>query len=143
MRSNTGCDFLFDTFDAFLYDAEARQTYQQCYFLSLELADVMSVLTQLTMPVRTGTVLVPADTPDGVVGGYVVIVAGGDLEIAYRINMAPPGNDPAYIYCTGTGSITAAGTCKMNRCDHQTAHYAVVGAVAATGARCYHTCYQL
>jgi len=133
MSSYTGCDFDTSTFSNFIYDAEARQTYQQCYILPLDVAEYASVEAPLTTLVRTGIIPVPPPTTTLWRAGTRSLVANGELEVAYRINTAQPGDDSAYICFTSSGSVTAADTCKINRCDLQTTHFAAISDAACNG----------
>ena len=44
-------------------------------------------------------------------------------------------------YCTGRGTVTEAGTCRMNVCT-QTPNFITIG-TGLSGDDCYHTCYYV
>ena len=134
--------FATSTFSNFFYDAEARQTYQQYYILPLNVADFRP--RRLRSPRSCARASSPCPLPIPTKWRAGTRSLSPTASWRWRtelINTAPPGDDSSYICFTG--SVTAAGTCKINRCDLQTTHSPPSAMPLPMVARCYHTCYRL
>jgi len=135
-QSATRCDEAIVHLGGFFY--RDGLTYQDCY-TDLD-PDACVDLPEAPLAARYAAGPVEANAPPAPPARSFAIVLPELMEGSYQLNVGTP-DSPAFVYCTGRGSVVDATSCLMNVCDVTTSNFITVGPPVA-GHDCYHTCFH-